>query len=80
MYHSYDIHVLIALKYESLNLLIPYGPDQVCTNIALPLPLPTSEERPVALQISKIEVSPSWTLVQQEPALPSQGNQHKQGQ
>jgi hypothetical protein len=33
----YHLHLLIALKPGSLNLLEPYGPVQACNGIALPL-------------------------------------------
>jgi hypothetical protein len=37
---TYHLHVPVVLKFESLNLLEPYGPVQGCNGIALHLPLP----------------------------------------
>ena len=36
-WQPYHLHVLIVLKYGSLNLLEPSGPVQACNGIALPL-------------------------------------------
>jgi len=42
-WQPYHLHVPIILKSESLSLLEPSGPAQVCNGIALPLPLPYTQ-------------------------------------